>query len=230
MSDIQDQDNQFEDFEESPGGSATPPPSGGGRNRAFYIAIGLIGTIFVIALVILLWTLFNKGPQQAAQTKAEADSIIATNTSVAATATADQLRIVHLQQTLEAATPTPLPSATFTLPAAATATSVLAIPTATGTPTATVSADNATKTAVAKTNVALGTKPVNPNGYPGPTTSTPGPQTPGAPTAGAGTPQATATGLPTTGFADEVGLPGLLGMAALLLVVIFLARRTRLSH
>ncbi len=229
MSDIQDQDNQFEEFEESPGGRATPPAGGGGggRNRAFYIAIGLIGTIFVIALIILLVTLLNKGPQQAAQTKAEADKINAQNTAVAGTATADALRIIHLQQTLSAATPTPLASATFTQPPAMTATSVLAIPTATGTPTATVSADNATKTAVAKTNVALGTKPVGSSGYPGP--QTPVPLTPGA-TVGPGTPQPTATGLPTTGLADEVGLPGLFGLAALLLVVIFLARRARLAH
>lgn len=42
-------------------------------------------------------------------------------------------------------------------------------------------------------------------------------------------PQPTATALPTTGFADEVGLPGLLAMAAVLLIVIFLARRMRLA-
>ncbi|NMC80857.1 MAG: LPXTG cell wall anchor domain-containing protein [Chloroflexi bacterium] len=37
------------------------------------------------------------------------------------------------------------------------------------------------------------------------------------------------TALPATGFADEVGLPGLLGMALLLIVIIFLVRRLRLS-
>ncbi|MEN6300926.1 MAG: hypothetical protein ABFD51_13610 [Anaerolineaceae bacterium] len=41
---------------------------------------------------------------------------------------------------------------------------------------------------------------------------------------------ATATALPTTGFADEVGIPGLLGMAVVLLVVIFLARRLRMAN
>lgn len=39
----------------------------------------------------------------------------------------------------------------------------------------------------------------------------------------------TATGLPDTGFADDVGAPTLLGMAALLIVVIFVARRLRAS-
>jgi LPXTG-motif cell wall-anchored protein len=35
--------------------------------------------------------------------------------------------------------------------------------------------------------------------------------------------------LPTTGFADEVGLPGLLGLAALLIIVIVITRRLRFS-
>jgi len=39
--------------------------------------------------------------------------------------------------------------------------------------------------------------------------------------------QVTSTALPTTGFADEVGIPGLLGLAVLLIAVIFLARRLR---
>ena len=37
----------------------------------------------------------------------------------------------------------------------------------------------------------------------------------------------TATGLPDTGFADDVGAPTLLAMAGLLIVVIFVARRLR---
>jgi cytoskeletal protein RodZ len=40
-------------------------------------------------------------------------------------------------------------------------------------------------------------------------------------------PAATPTQLPTTGFADDVGAPGLLALAALLVVVIFLSRRLR---
>ena len=102
-----------------------------------------------------------------------------------------------------------------------TATSVLAIPTATSLPTATVSADSATKTAAAKATSGVGGK-----GYPGPGTPIVG-ATSAAGTPGAGTPQATSTALPTTGFADEVGLPGLFGLAAVLVVVIFLARRAR---
>jgi LPXTG-motif cell wall-anchored protein len=40
----------------------------------------------------------------------------------------------------------------------------------------------------------------------------------------------TSTLLPKSGFADEVGAPSLLGLAVLLVVVIFLARRLRTAH
>ena len=44
---------------------------------------------------------------------------------------------------------------------------------------------------------------------------------------GGGTP--TATALPATGFADEVGLPGLVILALLLVVVVIVSRRLRMS-
>jgi LPXTG-motif cell wall-anchored protein len=43
------------------------------------------------------------------------------------------------------------------------------------------------------------------------------------------TARATSTALPTTGFADQVGLPGLFGATIALLAVVFLARRLRLN-
>jgi LPXTG-motif cell wall-anchored protein len=46
--------------------------------------------------------------------------------------------------------------------------------------------------------------------------------------AAAGNLTATATALPDTGFADDVGIPGLVGLALLLIVVVFLARRFRM--
>jgi hypothetical protein len=45
--------------------------------------------------------------------------------------------------------------------------------------------------------------------------------------AGGGTATPTATGLPDTGFADDFGIPGMIALAAALVVVIFLARRLR---
>ena len=41
------------------------------------------------------------------------------------------------------------------------------------------------------------------------------------------TAKATVTAIPETGFADEVGLPVMLGLAVLLIVIFFLARRVR---
>jgi len=38
-----------------------------------------------------------------------------------------------------------------------------------------------------------------------------------------------ATSLPQTGLAQDIGLPGLIGMAALLIFVVFLARKLRTS-
>jgi LPXTG-motif cell wall-anchored protein len=39
----------------------------------------------------------------------------------------------------------------------------------------------------------------------------------------------TTTALPTTGFADQVGVPGMLALSILLIAVIFLARRLRMA-
>jgi LPXTG-motif cell wall-anchored protein len=54
-------------------------------------------------------------------------------------------------------------------------------------------------------------------------------QTQMAATGGNGTPTVTSTALPTTGFADEYGLPGMVGLAVILIAVIFLSRKLRTS-
>jgi hypothetical protein len=43
------------------------------------------------------------------------------------------------------------------------------------------------------------------------------------------TARVTTTALPTTGFADQVGVPGMLALSILLIAVIFLARRLRMA-
>ena len=45
-----------------------------------------------------------------------------------------------------------------------------------------------------------------------------------------GTVTPTASGLPQTGFAEDVGVPGLVGLSLALIVVIFLARRLRTAN
>jgi hypothetical protein len=51
--------------------------------------------------------------------------------------------------------------------------------------------------------------------------------TPTGPTSTPGTPTSTPSALPSSGFADEVGAPGLLAAAAVLIAVVILARRLR---
>jgi len=211
MSDMQNSDNQLEGFEEGP---AIPPekPTGGGR--PFVTALTVIGVILLVGLIGLGIVLLTRNQPNVTD---QAARINAENTQIASAAT-EQVRIQQLQQTVDAAkvpTATIPPTATQVLPTAtlqATNTSVVAIPTATLTPappTATVLPADQTKTAAAKTSIALGTQPAG--------------------GAGSGTPQATATGLPKTGFADQAGLPTLIGIAVLLLVVILVARRLRVS-
>lgn len=69
-----------------------------------------------------------------------------------------------------------------------------------------------------------------PTSTPFTTLPTAAPLTQTAQAAGAGvTPTATPTALPSTGFAEDVGLPGLFGLAGVLLVVILVSRRLRAS-
>ncbi len=242
-----EQDNTpLEEFEESPG--SRPQASRATPNRPFIISIGVIALIFVIGLIILLYVLFSRGPQQASQARDQAATIVAQNTQMAAAATVDQKRAVELQLTQQAAAKltaavTPISAATLTPVTAAgggnTPTSVVALPSATSLPSATVSAALASQTAAAATATKVAGTGGNKYPPPGPGTpiagtlgaGTPQAGTPLAPgTPGAGTPQTTPTGLPKTGFADEMGLPGLFGLAALLVVVIFVARRARQTH
>jgi flagellar basal body-associated protein FliL len=203
MSDLQNSDNQLEGFEEGP---AIPPekPTGGGR--PFVIAITVIGVLLLVALVGLGIVLLNKNPNAATDQAARQN---AQNTQIAAAAT-EQVRIAQLQQTVDAAKiPTATLAPTATTASAVTNTSVVAVPTATETPvppTATLSSDDQTKTAFVLT------KPVG-----------------GIGAGVTGSPQATSTALPTTGFADQAGIPGMIALTVLLLAVILVVRRMRVS-
>ncbi len=182
-------------------GPATPPERPSGGGRPFVVALTIIGILVVIALIALGVVLLSKNPTAALEQAARQN---AQNTQIALAAT-EQMRNVFLQQTLDAAK---LPSVTVapTLgpQGLVTNTPVVAIPTATRTPvppTPTLDPAAQTKTAAALTQAASG-----------------------------GTPQATATGLPSTGFADQVGLPGMAIGAVLLLILILIVRRARVSQ
>lgn len=237
MSDLND-DNQFEEFtpEEEPlpeeaATTAAAAPAGGNRN--FMIALIAIVALIVVGFGIILFLVLRK--PAASATLAEQQKLLATNTAIAMSGTQQALAAI------QALTPTSTPPPTL---APATKTPVVAIPTATvETPVPAGKAETPDATVLAT----LATGQADPNaGGGGPTatlsagamrTATLGALLTqvAANQAGAGTPQAgggartTATALPATGFADEVGLPGLLGLALGLIVLIFLARTLRLT-
>jgi len=195
MSDLND--NNFEDFEEE---KPTPPEDSGkpGGNRNFIIAIGVLGGISLLILIVLVIVGLVILPAQSKARKEQAALVNAQNTATSQAAT--QIAAVKARATATA-TATPIPSAT---PVVAIATATPTVTTTAGTPV--VAQDLSART---QTVAALLTQAAGGNG-----TATVTPQ---------------ATALPTTGFADEVGLPVLLGFALLLVVVIFVVRRLRLS-
>jgi hypothetical protein len=173
------------------------PPPEESSNRPFLIVAGILGAFTLIALACIAAYAFYFVPQQRAQQSTQIAQVNVQNTQVAES----------IIQTSIAEAFTSTPTITATPPPATampTNTPVVVIPT--GTPVVSVgqaaTQDPRTATVAALLTQAAGVV-----------------QTSG--------PTATSTGLPTTGFADEVGIPGLLGMAVLLIVVIIFARRLR---
>jgi hypothetical protein len=183
-----------------------------GNNRNFLLAIGIIGGIFVLMTIALVVFALLVLPRQRQAREATNAVILTQNVGTAVFATE------QAQLAAQLLTPSPTLTATITqVPPTATNTSVVVVATntstitATGAPseldarTATVAA-LLTQAAAGKTGTVVGTVG-----------------------AGAGTVIATSTGLPQSGFADDVGLPGLLALAAGLMIIIVLARRLRFS-
>ncbi|MBN8657295.1 MAG: hypothetical protein J0M11_16305 [Anaerolineae bacterium] len=180
-------------------------PEESNNNRTFLIAAGILGGIILIA-VACLGGIFLLNRNNTAQAEAQA---------VAAT------------QTAEAAFSGVGPALTATAEAAIQ-------------PTATL---EPTQTSVV--NVATVTATLDPNATPESAIAaagegTPAAGTPAAATAtvGAALTQAaiaqltivpTTTALPNTGFADEVGIPGLIVMSLAFIIVILMARRLRFN-
>lgn len=189
------------------------PPPEETQNRTFVlIALGL-GGLFIVGLIFIALFAFVIAPGQRKARNAAATGISAANATVAHAITATYLAftpagagtvVAAVTQAGPAATSTPLipPTVTNTLP-----------PTNTSAPT-----------------------PTSPPGVAGAATNTPQPLKTRTPTpsavGGARTPTRvpTATALPATGFADDVGAPGLLLLGLGLIAVLFIARRLRLSR
>lgn len=176
---------------------------GEGSNRTFLIISIVLGVIILLTLIcgtILAFTVFIPAQNNVRATETEQAMMV-----FGMTQSAEQTALV------DAFTPTPTPTETPTLEP--TATPVVFFPTETS-PADVVDPATATVQAL-ETRLAE----VNLTATAQVTSGTP------TPIAGAGTPSPTA--LSQTGFADEVGLPGLFIAALILVAVILLARRLR---
>lgn len=183
---------------------------GEGSNRTFLIIAIVLGVVILLTLIcgtIIALTVFLPNQNAARATETE-QAMLALNMTQAA----EQTTIV------QAFTPTPTLTETPTL--APTATPVVLFPTETPAvavvdpATATV---QALETRLAEVNLTATAQATSGTTVAGVRTA--------VLTVGPGTPSPTA--LSKTGFADEVGLPGLFIAAVILLAVILLARRLR---
>jgi len=187
---------------------------GGSNNRTFLIAAGIIGGVILIALICMAGYAFFLLPRQkAAQTAGEA-AVLLTNTAIAsgatstaqallATSTLDPGSIAATAQAVAATRQMQATQTSAAIAALASPTPVVALATATPIVLESPTPDPVTETVAALyTQAALAELTVYPT--------------------------STALGdVPATGFADEVGLPGLFIIGFVLVVIILLSRRLR---
>jgi hypothetical protein len=200
-------DTLFEDFDAfeglDDGKTSNRAPKKKSSNRNFWVAIGVIGVFVLLIVAAMAVYMLVIYPQQRATQMEQAAQINAQNTMTVQAAT----EMAFAQALLQTPSPTiPLPTEKPTN------TPVVVFPTATEEPTMAAEGMQAaggdlfyrTQTVAALLTLAAG--------------GTVNTQTPNA---------QTVTALPTTGFADEVGLPGLFGVGVLLLGLVFVVRRLR---
>lgn len=215
MSDINpNEDSDFELFEEAGDSQPTMPPEPDGPepkgNRSFALTAGIIGGIIVLGIIALLVYNLMIAPRQQELHQQQAAQILVNNTRTAQAATLAAEAIKSTQDAANAPKPTltvlptdlPTQAASPTsAPATKAPTSVLAQPSSTpplaGGGTLTAPQLTATMGALQTQLAAVSSSTARP------------------------------TSLPTTGFADEVGLPGLIGLAAIFVVVILVVRGIR---
>ena len=187
----------------------TSAPLEQGENRTFVIAAAALGGLIVLSLICLGVYALVLQPRQRQAAIERPTEIMLTNTAVAVGLTEAAAEQIATFTPLPSNTPQPSATSRPTNTASPTPTPVIVLPTNTPTSTpfttlATVGPETATAAAQqTATALALGGGAATP-------TRTPTP-----------------TALPTTGFGDEVGLPGLAGLAAVFLAVIILSRRLR---
>lgn len=181
------------------------------ENRTFVIAAAGLGGLIVLSMICLGVYALVLRPAQDEERVRRSTEIMIENTAFVV----GQTETVEAQQATSTPEPTDTPFPTFTSAPTRTPTQVVVLPTDTPTETPfttlpTVAPETATAAAAQTATAQAGVAQVE--------TATPT-RTP--------TPEPSPTALPTTGFGDEAGLPGLAGLAAVLLAIIFLSRRLR---
>ena len=213
----------------------TPAPEGSG-NRTFFIVAGVLGGILLLALLCLALYTLVFAPQQRNQQATQAAEINAQNTQVAMAVT----QTSQAARWTATATATTTPSGTVIYVVRA-GDSLESIARQFGVTVEELLAVNQ------KPNITIqvGEQILIPNRGQirvTPTQVLAAPTISASPTAdrtatvafllteaaaGRLTVTPTASGLPNTGFADDFGVPGMVGLALVLIVVIYLARRLR---
>ena len=194
------EDFDFEDIDAGQGGES------GGDNRTFLIVAGILGGILLLALIAIAAYAVVILPSRQAGQQEQAQAVNATNTAIALqsqqTAIAKQFTNTPPPSATPLPSDTPIATATLTPVIANTNTPVVATQEVTNTP---VADEEATATVAALLTQQAG-------GEVQEETSTPVP---------------TATALPDTGFADDIGPIQLLAVAVILVMVIIFSRRLR---
>ena len=189
-------------------GTAAPPPSSSGSdNRSFILVVSiLVGVFLIAALGMAAYVLGVVLPKNKAQSTEAAQINFANTATVSALTQAATLavKIVTPLPPTFTVTASQAPTNTAAATTKPTSTPVLAVATNTQAPLMEVTVDPRTATVSALLTQAIVAQ-----------------QT--------GTAPPTATALPKTGFAEDVGLPSLLGLTLLLIAVIFIVRRLRAS-
>jgi len=207
--------SSFTDMPEgdTPDGGDDGSPEGS-NNRTFLIAAGILGGVILLALICMAAYAFLLLPRQRAAQTAQQAGVLLTNTAIAggatstaqallATATLDPGSIAATAQAVAATRQMEAIMTASAIAAAASPTPVVVQATSTPIIVETPTPDPVTETVAALyTQAALNELTVMPT--------------------------TTALGdVPQTGFADEVGLPGLFILGIVLVVIILLSRRLR---
>ncbi|HEY9075881.1 MAG TPA: hypothetical protein VIO61_05020 [Anaerolineaceae bacterium] len=197
-------------------------------NRNFILALGILGGLFIIAVIAMVIAALVILPNQRKAQEAKVVSVNATNEARSVQATS--VRNTDIVRSTEAAkaaiktatptatvpvdTPAPSPTIAIQAPGTPTATSVVAQPTASPTTAQETPVVPEARTATLSALLTLAAQ--------GKLTAT----ALGTPVSSGITP--TATALPDTGIADGMGLPALFGIGLALIIVIIIVRGTRM--